>query len=116
MFTFQSQRVAARKRLLNRYDVISFDEVPEFIVDAFFGSCTYKSRLITTTFGFLNGINVDLLISLVRWHDLRQTEVRKMEILYETFLKQNYYSYNVHYKQVMFLNGDIRKFGKRIAK
>ena len=46
MFKFQEQRVKARKILLNKADVITFDNVPDHIVDAFFGTCSYKNRLI----------------------------------------------------------------------
>lgn len=115
MFKFQKQRTNARK---NRCDVISFDNVPDHIVDAFFGSCTYKNRLIVATFGFLNGVDVEQSIAMTHWKDTRNDERMKMIALYKDFEKprymENYYSYNVHRKLVMFLNGDIRKFGKRI--
>lgn len=120
MFKFQKKRVVARKLLLNRFDIITFDSVPDHIVDAFFGSCSYKNRLIVTTFGFLNGIDAQQLLDLTRWNDTTESEKRKVIALYKDFEKpqymNNYYSYNVHHKLVMFLNGDIRKFGKRISK
>lgn len=119
MYPYQKQRVAARKTLLNRDDVVRFDEVPDFIVDSFFGSCTYKNRLITTTFGYVNGISIDQLLGLCRWKDTKNAEKEKMKQLYKTFdgtrYQQTYYSYNVHKKLVMFLNGDVRKYGKRIT-
>lgn len=47
-------------------------------------------------------------------------ERNKIVALFEEYekprFKYNYYSYNVHHKLVMYLNGDIRKFGKRIVK
>lgn len=120
MYPYQKQRVAARKRLLNRDDVIRFDEVPDFIVDAFFGSCTYKNRLITTVFGYVNGISAEQLISLNHWNDVKEVEKEKIKQLYISFngprYQQQYYSYNVHTKLVIFLNGDIRKFGKRLPR
>lgn len=120
MFKFQKARVNARKILLNRSDVISFDNVPDHIVDAFFGSCSYKNRLIVATFGFLNGIHVEQLFNLARWKDTRESERRKLRALYQDFEKprymNNYYSYDVHHRLVMFLNGDVRKFGQRIPK
>lgn len=120
MFPFQQKRVAARKLLLNREDIIRFDEVPDFIVDAFFGSCTFHKRLLTATFGFVNGISIDQLLGACRWNDTKQTEKEKMKKLYIAFesahYQETYYSYNVHYKLVMFLNGDLRKCGKRVSK
>lgn len=110
----------ARKRFLNRDDVINFETVPEHIVDAFFGSCSYKSRLIVTTFGFLNGIHIEQLLTLIKWNDTSETDRRKMIGLYKDFEKprymSDYFSYNVHHKLVMFFNGDVRKFGKRISR
>lgn len=118
-FKFQKQRVEARKRLLNGMDVINFDNVPEHIVDAFFGSCTYHNRLLVTTFGYLNGIAMDQLFQLIRWTDMRPNEENKVVVLYQDFgkepYKNNYYSYNVHQKLVMYLNGEIRMFGNRIV-
>lgn len=118
MHPFQTQRVAARKRLLNREDVTRFDEVPDFIVDAFFGSCTYKSRLVTAVFGYVNGLSVDQLLSLNHWNDVKEMEKEKIKKLYVSFegprYQQQYYSYNVHQKLVVFLNGDVRKFGVRL--
>lgn len=117
-FKFQSQRVKARKILLNKKDVINFDNVPDHIVDAFFGSCTYRSRLTVSSFGFLNGLTIYQVFQLCRWNDMKQVETSKVEALYKDLEKpqyqHGYYSYNVNRKLVMFLNGDIRKFGKRI--
>lgn len=97
--------------------MIRFDEVPDFIVDAFFGSCTYKNILTTTTFGYLNGISMEQLMTLCRWKDTKNREKEKMKQLYDSYEKshyqQKYYSYNVMMKLVMFLNGDIRSFGER---
>lgn len=85
MFKFQKQRVQARKIFLHRFDVITFDDVQEHIVDAFFGSCTYLNRLITLTFGYLNGLHIDQLFQLVQWKDMKQTERNKMIALYADF-------------------------------
>src|ERR1700704_2275843 len=46
MFKFQKQCVAARKLLLNRDDATRFDDVPDFIVYSFFGSCTNSRTII----------------------------------------------------------------------
>ncbi len=120
MFKYQQHRVAARKRFLNRFDVINFEDVPDHIVDAFYGSCCYKTRLIVLTFCYLNGLHIEQVFELVRWKDIRQSDKDKMIALQQDFekprYKDNYYSFNVHYKLVMYLNGDIRKFGTRIVK
>lgn len=120
MFKFQKQRVKARKILLNRFDVIGFESVPDHIVDAFFGHCSYKNRLLVTAFGFLNGIHIEQLLQLIRWKDTEEVDRRKMAALYRDFGKPNYmnkyYSYSVHHKIVMYFNGDVRKYGKRITK
>lgn len=120
MFKFQKQRVQARKILLNRTDVITFDSVPDHIVDAFFGYCSYKNRLLVTAFAFLNGIHIEQLMQLIRWKDTSEVDRRKMATLYKDFEKPhymcNYYSFSVHHKLVMYFNGDVRKFGQRIPR
>lgn len=90
MFKFQKKRVVARKLLLNRFDIITFDSVPDHIVDAFFGSCSYKNRLTVTTFGFLNGIDAQQLLDLTRWNDTTESEKRKVIALYKDFEKPEY--------------------------
>ena len=97
MFRYQVQRVAARKKLLNRFDFIRFDDVLNFIIDSFFGSCTYKSRLLTDTFGWLNGLHIDQLLELCRWNDTKAAENGKMKSLYTTFespFDDNYIFFN----------------------
>lgn len=120
MFPFEKQRVEARKRLLNRYDVTTFDSVPNFIVNGFFDGSSYANQLIVCTFGFLNGIEIDQLISLVQWKNVNESRKKKMKALYIDFetkpeYRERYYSFNVCRKLVMFLNGDIRKFTQRIV-
>lgn len=50
---------------------------------------------------------------------MNQSEKSKLTSLYQEYTKERYqntyYSYNVHQKQVMYLNGDVRKFGSRIV-
>lgn len=121
MYPFEEQRVKARKRLLNRLDIITFDSVPNFIVNCFFGESSYHSQLIVCTYGYLNDIEINLLISFVRWTDLNEKRLRKMKVLYLDFeakpqYREKYYSFNVVRRLVMFLNGDIRMCGKRIVK
>lgn len=113
MYRFQPNRVRARKILLDRKDIIAFRNVPDFIVDAFFGDCTYVKRLIVSTFSFLNGLSLYQLMTLPFWKDFTDVDKNKIEALYRDLQRpayqQKYYSYNVHYGLVMFLNGAVRK-------
>lgn len=110
----------SRRTSLNEKDVVNFTEVPEFIVNAFFGMCNYKNRLLVATFSYLNGISMDQLFELVQWTDISKNDKEKIRRLYDYFeldrYKDNYYSYNVHTRSVMYLNGDIRRFGQRISR
>lgn len=100
-----------RKALLDNKDIINFTDVPEFIVNSFFGKCTYKNRLLVSTFCYLNGIAFDQLLELIQWTDTTKKDREKIRHLYSYFemdhYKQNYYSYNVHRKMVMNLNGGL---------
>lgn len=127
MFTFdfrliQLQKVImeARRNLLDEKDVINFSNVPEFIVEAFFGKCIYKSRLLVSTFCYLNGISIDQLFQLIQWKDTSEKDKIKIRQLYSYFeldrYKENYYSFNVHTGVVMYLNGDLRRFRRRVSK
>lgn len=120
MHPFEEKRAEARRRLLNRADAISFHGVPNFIINSFFGQCNYKNRLITCTFAYLNGIDAEQLLAMVFWKDIKKQDEAKVKKLYIYFEKPEYqaryYSYNVHTKLVMFLNGDIRKYGVRVPK
>ncbi len=113
MFRFQNKRVKARKILLDKCDVVVFRNVPDFIVDSFFGECNYKKRLIVCTFAFLNGISLYQLLLLVRWKQLSNLHKNKIVILLEDFSKTKYqekfYSYNIHHGLVMYLNGNVKK-------
>lgn len=120
MFPYQAARVEARKKLLNRADIATFNNVPDFIVDSFFGGCTYKKRLIVSTFCYLNGFSIEQLLTLVRWNDVKKEDRNKIRSLYGYFeiprYKEKYYSYNIHFQMVMFLNGDLRRFRERVPK
>lgn len=120
MNNMEVKRTEARKILLNRSDVTSFSTVPSFIIDAFFGPCDYKKRMLCCTFGFLNGVDADQLLTIVRWTDTKKEDVGKVKALYLDFEKpeyrSKYYSYNIHFRRVMFLNGDLRKNGTRVPK
>lgn len=55
------------------------DDVPDVVIDSFFGN-----RLITATFGFVNGISIDQLFVLYRCNDTEKAEEEKMKKLYTT--------------------------------
>lgn len=109
----------AQKKILNDKDIINFNDVPKFIIESFFGKCQYKTRLIVSTFCFLNGISMDQLLELVHWSDTSKQDESKIRHLYCYFeldrYKEKYYSYNVHRRMVMYLNGDLRRFGCRVS-
>lgn len=117
MFRFQAKRVEARKILLDKRDVIAFRNVPHFIVDSFFGECSYYKRMIVCAFSYLNGISFFQLKLLIRWKRFLNKHEKQMEALLTDFQKphyqEKYYSYNVHYGLVMFLNGKVRKHRRR---
>jgi hypothetical protein len=113
-------RLVARRRYLNRHDITEFSNVPGFIVNAFFGEGTYHSRLLVSTFGFINGLNEHQVITLLKWNPLKHRDMKNISHLLKWLTNneksRNYYSYNVSLKQVMYCNGDLRIFGERIIK
>lgn len=115
---FEKERCEARRKLLNSRDVISFETVPLFIVNSFFGQCTYLKRLHISTFCFLNGVSPSQCQLICFFDDPTLINNHKIEALYNYLkLKQNmerYYSYSVHYKKILYLNGDLRLHGQRI--
>lgn len=119
MFRFEVQRVVARKKLLNSKDLLNFENVPSFIINSFFGSCTYQSRLTVSTFCVLNGISCDQCMEICRFKDLSAKDKNKIENLFIYLKKREncirYYSYSVHYKKILYLNGDLRLHGRRIV-
>lgn len=106
MFKFEKPRVEARRKLLTSKDILSFENVPSFITKSL-GSCTYQSRLTVSTFCVLNGISYNQCLELYFFKALSAKDIRKNGV--------RYYFYCVHYKKVLFLNGDLRLHGKRIV-
>lgn len=113
----ESNRLNARKILLNKSDIINFSNVPGFIIDSFFGKRTYKAQLIACAFAFVNGISESQILQLIRWIPFTKTHEKKVtELLLWLAYSPNahkYYSYNVELNQVIFCNGDLRKYGVR---
>jgi hypothetical protein len=105
-------RLLAYKKLLNKCDVENFDQVPTFIVESFFGSPSYKKRLVVTSFGFLNGVSPYQLNQLIHWNPRRKKDWDKCTALYEYYkapnISQHYWSFHRASGLVRFLNGDVR--------
>jgi hypothetical protein len=73
-------RIKAMKRRLSRFDYCTFDNVPNLIVEAFFGKCTYNKRIKVSTFGYLNGIMFDQIIEMQQWTDFTDSDKKKLKI------------------------------------
>lgn len=105
-------RLAARIRFLNKFDVLCFNNVPDFIINAFFSDGTYLERMIVTNFCFLNGIPFKKLTILIHGRFKRE-HLKKVERLYSDFVAgryvNHYYSFCVARKVVSFLNGTIKR-------
>ena len=116
----ENNRINARKILLNKSDTINFSHVPGFIIDSFFGKKSYKAQLIVCVFAFVNGISESQLFQLIRWIPFTKTHYKKISDLL-LWLENSpnahkYYSYNVILNQIVFCNGDLRKYGERTQK
>lgn len=113
----ERNKVRARKILLNKSDILSFSNVPPFIINAFFGKWSYKSQLTVTTFAFVNGISEYQLFSLIKWKPFTKTDQLKIinffHWLENPINSHKYFSYNVALSTVVYCNGDIRKYGVR---
>ena len=107
-----------RKNTLNDKDIVNFNDVPAFIVHSFFGKCDYKNRLLVLTFCYLNDIAIDQIFDLIQWNECSKKDKDKIRHLYSYFeldrYREKYYSYNVQRRMVMYLNGDLRRFGCRV--
>lgn len=110
-FRYEEQRLPARRKLLNRYEVIKFDRVPGFIINAFFEESSYEKQIQISTFGYLNGIGVRELVRMIRWTDVTENKKNKIEMIYDTLDKPRsktlYYSYDVFHDTIMKLDGTI---------
>lgn len=109
----------ARRRRLTSFDYLSFSDVPDFIINSFFDKCTYKNRLLTSTFAYLNGLTFEQLLTLLHWKYFTSKDIDKMKSLYFIYFQQEqyrkkYFSFSVINKQVMFLDGSIRRYGIKI--
>lgn len=110
--TIKNNRIEAYRRLLDHFDVFNFHEIPKFIVESFFGDPSYKKRLLTSAFGFLNGISPEQLIEMLFWRPIRTKDHIKILALYEyfklPFVNQQYFSYHASTRTVRFLNGSVK--------
>lgn len=112
MNSFQKQRTRARIIRLNADDLFSFDHAPDYIINSFFDNCTYKKRLTVVTFCFVNGIQYDDLLKLIRWKDVTKFDYRKVQKLWSDSSREPYkskwFAYNCHLKRVIYLNGALK--------
>lgn len=107
-----------RKNYLNKHDVCDFTKVPKYIIDAFFGEGTYRTRLLVSTFGYVNGIHPEKLVEMVTWKPVKAIDRAKVIDIY-SYLDINrekakkYYSYNANMGIMMFCDGSLRINGER---
>lgn len=114
------KKLDAMKKFLNKMDITDFSKVPDHIVEAFFEKASYKSRMLVTVFVFVNGININQLFELLKKKLLTKEDKTKIIYLFNALknpvFSYKYYSYNVIRNLIIFCNGDIRRYGKRIEK
>lgn len=113
-----SNKTNALRIRLNKFDVCSFNRVPQHIVNAFYGEGTYRSRLIVTTFAFCNGFSSEVLFEMLQWKPLKKDDITKIHSLFE-YLKDpevswKYYTYGTYEEKMVYCNGDLRIGGERI--
>lgn len=108
------------KKFLNKMDIIEFSKVPDHIVEAFFGTASFKSRMLVTVFAFVNGLSLNQLFELLKKKLLTKKDKAKIIYLFNALknplFSYKYYSYNVIKGLVIFCNGDIRRYGERFEK
>lgn len=88
MFRFYEQRLKARKIRLNTFDILDFSNVPNFIIDVFFGD--------------INGISSDQMeeiLKITHYHLIEPIKIAKLVYLHNDFRQgkylDQYYSYNI---------------------
>lgn len=83
-------KIAARRKRLNSFNIISFDSVPEFILNSFFGKNNYSNRFYDSVFCFLNNISYVDALKLIHWkiNKLTKTDLEKMKKLMEVDFKK----------------------------
>lgn len=115
----EANKLEARRRNLQRFDLVDFSRVPAHIINAFYDRPSYLKRLLVAVFGFINGLSYDQLISILFWKPRRQSDDDKIKYLYDiTFEKERYrkeyYSYSVIRNAVVFIDGTLRLYGRRV--
>lgn len=110
----KKKRLEAMKRRLSSYDFCCFHNVPDFIIEAFYGKCTYKKRLMVSSFAYLNGITFEQTIEMQQWIDYSDADVKKIKNLMLVYFqkdsyKNRYYSFEVIRGLVCYLNGNVKQ-------
>jgi len=109
IFIMQVDKIA----ILNEYDLLQFDTVPENIINAFFDeSLNYKNRFLLSVFAYNNGISCDSLLSIlhgVNGKSLIKNRIKEIKSIFETLksrTKDNeYYSYSIYDGKYTYLSG-----------
>lgn len=103
-------RLNARRNLLNKRDMAVFSQVPAYIVDSFYGKCTYKNRMQVVAFALINGISPYCLIRLVRWNDTSAQDIYKIKKLFDYMMlpkqRDRYYSFDTRYNRLTYMSGN----------
>lgn len=111
-------KIQAMKRRLTSFDYCTFSNVPDFIIEAFYGHCSYRKRLIVSTFGYLNGITFEQIVEMNQWHYFTDKQKRKVEELMKIWFEKpeyrmRYYSFEVVRGLVVYLDGKVRYHSRR---
>lgn len=120
MDPYFKNRVSAYRRLLNPLDIVNFDRVPDHIVGAFFGPCTYKKKMQVATFCIINGISDHSMYILIHWTDIKSSDKYKLKGVYDYLSNLNstnrhkYYSYDIQLGRLVYVTGEFRKYGHRV--
>lgn len=110
---FAPQRRSAQRRLLNRLDILNWDDAPDYVIDAIFDThCSYRNRHIVTIFCYLNAIQKYQMNEIVRWRDYTASKRRKVDQLWVDCEREPYrsqwYGYCTLDRRVCYLNGKYK--------
>jgi len=115
----EANKLEARRRNLQRFDLTDFSRVPAHIINSFYDRPSYLKRLFVSVFAYINGLSYDQLISILFWKPRRQSDDDKIKYLYDvTFKKERYmkeyFSYSTIRNAVVYIDGALRLYGRRV--
>lgn len=116
----EHNKIQAMKRRLSSYDYCTFWNVPNFIIEAFYGNCSYRKRLIVSTFGYVNGTTFEQIVEMNQWRYFTNVQKKIIEDLIKVWFekpeyRRRYYSYEVIRGLVVYLDGKVRYNGRRFS-